>query len=57
MVDPSVLGFVADNGYDPDKVQGFAFGFGIERMAMLLHGLPDLRLFVENDVRVLGQFA
>jgi phenylalanyl-tRNA synthetase alpha chain len=57
MVDPNVLGFVAGNGYDPEKVQGFAFGFGIERMAMLLHGLPDLRLFVENDIRVLGQFA
>jgi phenylalanyl-tRNA synthetase alpha chain len=57
MVDPNVYGFVAENGYDPEKVQGFAFGFGIERMAMLLHGLPDLRLFVENDVRVLGQFA
>jgi phenylalanyl-tRNA synthetase alpha chain len=57
MVDPNVLGFVAESGYDPEVVQGFAFGFGIERMAMLLHGLPDLRLFVENDVRVLGQFA
>jgi phenylalanyl-tRNA synthetase alpha chain len=57
MVDPNVLGFVADNGYDSDKVQGFAFGFGIERMAMLLHGLPDLRLFVESDVRVLEQFS
>ena len=57
MVDPNVLGFVAGNGYDPEKAQGFAFGFGIERMAMLLHGLPDLRLFVENDVRVLEQFA
>ncbi len=57
MVDPNVYGFVADRGYDPERVQGFAFGFGIERMAMLLHGLPDLRLFVENDVRVLEQFA
>jgi phenylalanyl-tRNA synthetase alpha chain len=57
MVDPNVLGFVAESGYDPEVVQGFAFGFGIERMAMLLHGLPDLRLFVENDVRVLEQFA
>ncbi|HET8976186.1 MAG TPA: phenylalanine--tRNA ligase subunit alpha [Solirubrobacterales bacterium] len=57
MVDPNVFGFVADNGYDPERIQGFAFGFGIERMAMLLHGLPDLRLFVENDVRVLEQFA
>ena len=38
MVDPNVFGFVEDNGYDPERVQGFAFGFGIERMAMLLHG-------------------
>ena len=57
MVDPNVFGFVAERGYDPERIQGFAFGFGIERMAMLLHGLPDLRLFVENDVRVLEQFA
>jgi phenylalanyl-tRNA synthetase alpha chain len=57
MVDPNVFGFVAERGYDPETVQGFAFGFGIERMAMLLHGVPDLRLFVENDVRVLEQFA
>jgi phenylalanyl-tRNA synthetase alpha chain len=57
MVDPNVLGFVKENGYDPEKVQGFAWGFGIERMAMLLHGLPDLRLFIENDVRVTGQFS
>ncbi|MFN2612950.1 MAG: phenylalanine--tRNA ligase subunit alpha [Solirubrobacterales bacterium] len=57
MVDPNVLGFVAENGYDAERVQGFAFGFGIERMAMLLHGVPDLRLFVENDARVLGQFS
>jgi phenylalanyl-tRNA synthetase alpha chain len=57
MVDPNVFGFVESNGYDPERVQGFAFGFGIERMAMLLHGLPDLRLFVENDVRVLEQFS
>jgi phenylalanyl-tRNA synthetase alpha chain len=57
MVDPNVFGFLAEDGYPPDRVQGFAFGFGIERMAMLLHGLPDLRLFVENDVRVLEQFS
>jgi phenylalanyl-tRNA synthetase alpha chain len=57
MVDPNVFGFLAEDGYDSEKVQGFAFGFGIERMAMLLHGLPDLRLFVENDVRVLEQFS
>jgi phenylalanyl-tRNA synthetase alpha chain len=56
MVDPNVFGFVADNGYDPDEVQGFAFGMGIERIAMLKHGVPDLRKFFENDVRVLEQF-
>ena len=43
-------------GIDPDEWQGFAFGFGIERIAMLRHGLPDLRAFWENDLRVLGQF-
>jgi phenylalanyl-tRNA synthetase alpha chain len=56
MVDPNVLGFVADNGYDPEEVQGFAFGLGIERIAMLKHGIPDLRLFFENDLRFLEQF-
>jgi phenylalanyl-tRNA synthetase alpha chain len=56
MVDPNVFGFVAHNGYDPEEVQGFAFGMGIERIAMLKHGIPDLRKFFENDVRVLGQF-
>src|SRR3954452_7796392 len=56
MVDPNVFGFVADDGYDPDEVQGFAFGMGIERIAMLKHGIPDLRLFFENDVRFLEQF-
>jgi phenylalanyl-tRNA synthetase alpha chain len=57
MVDPNVLGFVADNGYDPARVQGFAFGMGIERIAMLRHGVPDLRLFFDNDVRFLEQFG
>jgi phenylalanyl-tRNA synthetase alpha chain len=42
--------------YDPERVQGFAFGLGIERIAMLKHGVPDLRLFYDNDVRFLGQF-
>jgi phenylalanyl-tRNA synthetase alpha chain len=56
MVDPNVFGFVERFGYDPDYVQGFAFGMGIERIAMLKHGVPDLRKFFENDVRVLGQF-
>jgi phenylalanyl-tRNA synthetase alpha chain len=56
MVDPNVLGFVEDNGYDPERVQGFAFGLGVERVAMLKHGVPDLRRFFDNDVRVLEQF-
>jgi phenylalanyl-tRNA synthetase alpha chain len=56
MVDPNVLGYVADYGYDPERVQGFAFGMGIERIAMLKHGVPDLRLFYDNDVRFLEQF-
>ena len=57
MVDPNVLGFVASNGYDPERVQGFAFGMGVERIAMLRHGVPDLRRFFDNDVRVLEQFS
>ncbi len=56
MVDPNVLGFVAANGYDAERVQGFAFGMGVERIAMLRHGVPDLRRFFDNDVRMLGQF-
>ena len=56
MVDPNVFGFVAANGYDPNRIQGFAFGMGIERISMLKHGVPDLRKFFENDVRVLEQF-
>jgi len=56
MVDPNVFGFVKANGYDPDAIQGFAFGMGIDRIAMLKYGVTDLRKFFENDVRVLGQF-
>ena len=56
MVDPNVLGFVAEDGYDPERVQGFAFGMGVERIAMLRYGVPDLRRFFDNDVRMLGQF-
>ncbi|HEX2096680.1 MAG TPA: phenylalanine--tRNA ligase subunit alpha [Solirubrobacterales bacterium] len=56
LVDPNVLGFVEANGYDPERVQGFAFGMGVERIAMLRHGVPDLRRFFDNDVRMLGQF-
>jgi phenylalanyl-tRNA synthetase alpha chain len=57
MVDPNVLGFIAENGYDPERVQGFAFGMGVERIAMLRHAVPDLRRFFDNDVRMLGQFS
>jgi phenylalanyl-tRNA synthetase alpha chain len=53
MVDPNVLEFV---GYDPEEVSGFAFGLGLERIAMLRHGVPDIRLFWENDLRFLRQF-
>ncbi len=56
MIDPNVFGFVAENGYDTDTVQGFAFGVGIERVAMLRYGVPDLRLFFDNDARFLEQF-
>jgi phenylalanyl-tRNA synthetase alpha chain len=56
MVDPNVFEFVKDNGYDPERVQGFAFGIGIDRIAMLRHGIPDLRMYFDNDLRFLGQF-
>jgi len=52
MVNPDVLAGV---GYDPEKVTGYAFGVGIDRLAMLRHGLDDLRLLFENDVRFLQQ--
>jgi phenylalanyl-tRNA synthetase alpha chain len=57
MVDPNVLDYVAHNGYDRERVQGFAFGMGIERIAMLVHQVPDLRMLFENDVRLLEQFG
>jgi len=57
MVDPNVFGYVREHGYDPEEVQGFAFGMGIERIAMLRHGVPDLRLLYDNDVRFLEQFG
>jgi phenylalanyl-tRNA synthetase alpha chain len=53
MVDPEVFKMV---GYDPDQVTGFAFGMGVERIAMLKFGINDLRLFFENDLRFLEQF-
>jgi phenylalanyl-tRNA synthetase alpha chain len=57
MVDPNVFAHVRDYGYDPERIQGFAFGMGIERIAMLKHGVPDLRLFYDNDLRFLEQFG
>lgn len=53
MVNPRVLKY---GGYDPEKVTGFAFGMGIERIAMLKYGINDLRLFFDNDKRFLTQF-
>jgi phenylalanyl-tRNA synthetase alpha chain len=53
VVDPNVLQNV---GYDPEEVSGFAFGLGLERIAMLRHGVPDIRMFWENDLRFLRQF-
>jgi phenylalanyl-tRNA synthetase alpha chain len=57
MVDPNVFEFVKQNGYDPEKVSGFAFGMGVDRIAMLKYGLDDLQLFFQGDVRFLQQFA
>ena len=53
MVDPEVFKIV---GYDPEEVTGFAFGLGLERIAMLKYGISDIRLFFENDMRFLEQF-
>ncbi len=53
MVDPELYRFVH---YDPEVYTGFAFGMGIERIAMLKYGIPDIRLFYENDIRFLNQF-
>jgi phenylalanyl-tRNA synthetase alpha chain len=57
MVDPNVFEFVKDNGYDPKKVSGFAFGMGADRIALLKYGVDDLQLFFNGDVRFLEQFA
>jgi phenylalanyl-tRNA synthetase alpha chain len=61
-VDPNVYSHVPTTernapGYDPEKVQGFAWGLGVERIAMLKHGIPDLRLYYENDLRFLEQLT
>lgn len=60
-MDPNVYSHVLTTeanapGYDPEKVQGFAWGMGVERIAMLKHGIPDLRLMFDNDLRFLEQF-
>ena len=56
-VDPNVFEYVRDYGYDPARHRGFAFGMGIERIAALKYGVPDLRLLYENDLRLLAQFG
>jgi phenylalanyl-tRNA synthetase alpha chain len=61
-VDPNVYSHIPTTernapGYDPEKVQGYAWGMGVERIAMLKHGIPDLRLYYENDLRFLEQFG
>jgi phenylalanyl-tRNA synthetase alpha chain len=53
MVDPNVFDFV---GYDKEEYTGYAFGMGIERTLMIRHGVPDIRMFYENDIRFLKQF-
>jgi phenylalanyl-tRNA synthetase alpha chain len=61
LVDPAVFAAVCqsrgDDLFHPDRVTGFAFGMGVDRLAMIQYGIPDLRLFNENDVRFLRQFA
>ena len=60
MVDPAVFEEICkkrgDRAYDPERVSGFAFGFGLERLAMNLSRIPDIRMLVENDLRFLKQF-
>jgi phenylalanyl-tRNA synthetase alpha chain len=57
MVDPNVYEFVRKNGYDPAKVSGFAFGMGVDRIAMLKYEIDDIQLLFHGDMRFLGQFA
>jgi len=60
MVDPAVFESInqrrGDNAYDPETVSGWAFGFGLERLAMIISSVPDIRYFIENDLRFLEQF-
>jgi phenylalanyl-tRNA synthetase alpha chain len=57
MVDPNVFEFVKHNGYDPAKVSGFAFGMGVDRIAILKYGVDDIQAFFQGDMRFLDQFA
>jgi phenylalanyl-tRNA synthetase alpha chain len=57
MVDPNVFKFAEHKGYDPQKISGFAFGMGVERITMLKYGIDDIQLFYQGDVRFLEQFA
>jgi phenylalanyl-tRNA synthetase alpha chain len=57
MVDPNVFKFVEHNGYNPEKISGFAFGMGVERITMLKYGIDDIQLFYQGDVRFLEQFS
>jgi phenylalanyl-tRNA synthetase alpha chain len=54
MVDPRVFKHV---GYNPEEVAGYAFGFGVERIAMIKYGIPDIRWLYENDTRFLAQLG
>ncbi len=57
MVDPNVFEFVRNNGYDAAKISGFAFGLGVDRVAMLKYGIDDIQLLFQGYVRFLQQFA
>ena len=61
MVDPNVFDEVnrsrGDKAFDPKKYSGYAWGIGLDRLAMIMYGIPDLRLLIENDVRFLSQFS
>ena len=61
MVDPAVFEQIGasrkDGAYDPEKVTGFAFGMGLDRLAMIRWGIKDIRLLIETDARFLKQFA
>ncbi len=57
MVDPNVFDFVKQSGYDSSKISGFAFGMGVERIAILKYEVEEIQLFYEGDVRFLEQFA